>query len=102
MSDPDQFGSAAWDQRYAGSTVWSGSVNPQLPAETSSLQPGRALDVGCGEGADAVWLAERGWEVTGVDFSPVALEKAKTHASDAGIAARTRWWHGDVRTAETD
>jgi 2-polyprenyl-3-methyl-5-hydroxy-6-metoxy-1,4-benzoquinol methylase len=67
---------AFWDQRYhSSSTFWSGHVNPQLVAEVVDLSPGAALDVGCGEGADAIWLAEHGWRVTAVDLSTVALER---------------------------
>ena len=65
-----------WDERYRGrgSEVWSGRPNGVLLAEISGLVPGRALDVGCGEGADAIWLAQQGWQVTGVDISQVALD----------------------------
>ena len=69
-------------------TVWSGRPNPQLVAEVTGLPPGRALDVGSGEGADAVWLAERGWQVTAVDISTTALERAAAHAEAAGAGRR--------------
>jgi SAM-dependent methyltransferase len=90
---------AAWDERY-GSTdaLWSGNPNPQLVAEAADLDPGSALDVGCGEGADAIWLAERGWHVSAVDFSSVALERAAALAAQAGagIAERITWVHQDL------
>lgn len=71
---------AAWDERYSERhAVWSGNVNPWLEEVTAPLTPGRALDVGCGEGADTVWLATHGWTVTGVDISGVALARAQTH-----------------------
>jgi SAM-dependent methyltransferase len=60
--------------------VWSGRPNPQLVAEVADLPPGTALDAGCGEGADAVWLAERGWRVTAVDFAAAALARGAEHA----------------------
>jgi len=73
---------AEWDRRYAGSELlWSAKPNRFLVAEVSELAPGRALDLACGEGRNAVWLAERGWQVTGVDFSEVAIEKARRLAS---------------------
>lgn len=76
------FDETFWDERYSGSgAVWSGNPNPQLVAEAAGLAPGRALDVGCGEGADSLWLAERGWQVSAVDISNVALQKAAHHAS---------------------
>lgn len=65
-------------------TIWSGEPNAQLVAEAGRLPPGTVLDVGCGEGADAVWLAQHGWVVTAVDISDVALERARTHAASAG------------------
>jgi thioredoxin reductase/SAM-dependent methyltransferase len=90
----------AWEERYRTKpAVWSGRPNPQLVAEATGLIPGRALDVGCGEGADAVWLAERGWRVTAVDIAPTALQRAAAHAATAGaqIAARIEWTHADLR-----
>jgi SAM-dependent methyltransferase len=78
-----------WNERYAGSNqIWSGQPNQALVTEVSGLPPGRALDVGCGEGADAVWLAQRGWDVTGLDVSGVALDRARLHARDAGVLVR--------------
>jgi len=66
-----------WDQRYAGlETLWSGQPNAALVSEARALVPGRALDVGCGEGADALWLAAQGWDVTALDVSRVALDRA--------------------------
>ncbi len=68
----------AWDERYAAAgLVWSGTPNQLVATELADLRPGRALDVACGEGRNALWLAARGWQVTGVDFSRVALDKAR-------------------------
>ena len=70
--------SSAWDQRYKGrDLVWTSDASRFLVAEAESLAPARALDLACGEGRNAVWLAERGWRVTGVDFSEVGIEKAR-------------------------
>ena len=78
-----------WDTRYAEhDRIWSGNPNALLIREASDLEPGRALELGCGEGADAIWLAERGWHVTGVDISQIALDRAAEHASDATVADR--------------
>jgi SAM-dependent methyltransferase len=80
-----------WDARYAGSDqIWSGAPNGTLVLEASGLTPGTALDVGCGEGGDAVWLATRGWRVTGVDLSAVALERAGRAAQAAGVEVTLR------------
>jgi SAM-dependent methyltransferase len=92
-----------WDDRYsaaADAPVFSGHVNAQLAREAASLTPGRALDVGAGEGGDALWLASRGWEVTGLDFSPVALRRAADQAAAEGVGHRTTWHQADVRTWE--
>lgn len=81
-----------WESRYReGSRLWSGRPNALLEREATDLAPGRALDLGCGEGADAVWLASRGWRVTGVDISYTALERAAAHAAEAGVSERTTW-----------
>lgn len=81
----------AWNERYAGSDrVWSGKPNQRLVEQTADLEPGTALDVACGEGGDAIWLARQGWTVTAVDVSDVALERAATHAEDAGVSHRLR------------
>jgi SAM-dependent methyltransferase len=89
-----------WDERYSSAgRIWSGKPNAQLVAHVSDLPPGRALDAGCGEGADAIWLAGRGWSVTAVDVSVVALERGA--ASAAGLlgadgAARITWQQADL------
>ena len=96
---------AFWDERYRSSTsVWSGEPNPQLVAEISGLAPGRALDVGSGEGADAMWLAERGWRVLAVDISIVALERSAALAAAAGpaLAERIVWKQADILTWSPD
>jgi len=88
---PDDFAAqqSEWDERYAGAEqVWSGRANGALVALTGALPTGRALDVGCGEGADAVWLALRGWQVTACDVSEVALERAEAAAGAAGVEVR--------------
>ena len=92
------FGEAAWDTRYRShaSAIWSGDPNRVLVAETADLPPGRALDVGCGEGADALWLAERGWQVEGVDISTVALVRAAVEAARRDL--QVRWLHADLLT----
>ncbi|QTE30413.1 class I SAM-dependent methyltransferase [Pengzhenrongella sicca] len=89
---------AEWDRRYADrQQLWSGRPNGALVAEVAGLTPGRALDVGCGEGADAVWLARGGWDVTALEVSGVALERAAGHARDAGAAVR--WVHAGLAEA---
>ncbi len=89
---------AEWDKRYADrQQLWSGQPNGALVTEVASLTPGRVLDVGCGEGADAVWLARQGWDVTALEVSGVALERAAGHARDAGLTIR--WVHGALEEA---
>lgn len=78
-----------WNRRYAeAELVWSAGPNRFLVAETEALPPGRALDLACGEGRNALWLAERGWDVTAVDFSDVAVAKgrARNPAVDFQVA----------------
>ncbi|WP_344865198.1 class I SAM-dependent methyltransferase [Amycolatopsis ultiminotia] len=84
-----------WEDRYRGcEQVFSGAPNGVLAAEVAGLAPGEALDVGCGEGADARWLAHRGWRVTAVDLSRTALRRAATTGAD--VAARVAWAEGDL------
>jgi SAM-dependent methyltransferase len=91
-------GDAEWDELYAGAEpIWSGQPNGALVAEAEHLRPGRALDVGCGEGADAIWLAVRGWDVTALDVSLVALERARAAAMEAGV--RLTWLHAGLLDA---
>src|SRR5215469_2246843 len=95
-----RFGSAAqageWDARYSerDGARWSGRPNGRLVAEVAGLTPGRALDVGCGEGADAIWLARGGWTVTAIDISDVAVSRAREAAGLAG--ATVTWIRGDA------
>ncbi len=103
QAEADLFEPAGWEERYAGEgKVWSGNPNPQLVAEVSGLTPGTALDVGCGEGGDVIWLAQRGWQVTGADFATAGLARAARHADQAGVADRTDWLRVDARTFSAD
>lgn len=88
-----------WDARYAAAElVWSAEPNRWVAEQTAALPAGRALDLACGEGRNAIWLAGRGWEVTGVDFSEVAVQKAARLAADRGgrVTSRLRWVREDV------
>lgn len=86
-----------WDDRYGSRPqLFSGNPNGVLVTELTDLTPGQALDVGCGEGADALWLARRGWLVTAVDISQVALKRAA--ASCADVQDRVSWKRGDLTT----
>lgn len=96
-TDRPQWDAAFWDERYSSSDkVWSGHVNAVLEAEAASLEPGRALDVGCGEGGDALWLARQGWEVLGVDVSQVAVERATQRAATVGLSDRAAFAQRDL------
>lgn len=87
---------AHWDARYREheDAIWSGRPNGRLVEEVSGLVPGQALDVGCGEGADAIWLAQRGWAVTAIDVSEVAVSRAREAAERVG--ATVEWAVGDA------
>ena len=88
----------SWDDRYSGEEkIWSGNPNPQLVAEVTGLAAGTALDIGCGEGGDVIWLARQGWHVTGADFSANGLARAARHAEEAGVGDLTDWWQVDAR-----
>ena len=87
---------AEWDARYRerDGAMWSGRPNGRLVAEVAALTPGRAFDVGCGEGADAIWLAQRGWTVSAIDVSEVAICRAREASHPAG--ASIEWICGDA------
>jgi len=88
---------AFWDDRYSESDrIWSGKVNAALADVAAGLAPGRALDLGCGEGGDSIWLAERGWTVTGVDISDVALARAADAAAERRVTDRVHWVSADL------
>ena len=89
--------STAWDERYAATEqVWSRGPNQFVKAELAELPTGTALDLACGEGRNALWLASRGWDVTAVDFASVAVERGRRLARDLPVA----WVVGDVLTVE--
>lgn len=104
MTDPAEF----WEGNYRtkrgeNGRVWSGRVNAAVEREAAGLEPGRALEIGSGEGGDALWLAERGWTVTAVDISQTALAVGAAEAAARGVGDRIRWvqadlleWHPDA------
>lgn len=97
----EKFTQEFWNARYRSRNhLWSGKPNHHLVSQVSELGNGTALDVGSGEGADAIWLAERGWQVTALDVSTVALERGASHAAEAGddVARRINWLHEDLIT----
>ena len=78
-----------WEERYASvEQLWSGRPNDWLPELAANWSPGSALEIGCGEGADVLWLAERGWRVTGLDLSATAIGRLTRHAERLGVASR--------------
>jgi SAM-dependent methyltransferase len=84
-----------WNRRYAESELlWTAQPNRFLVAEADDLRPGRALDLACGEGRSAIWLAEQGWQATGIDFSEVALEKGRRLAQERGV--QVEFLHADL------
>ena len=90
-----------WERLYGAHPVWSGRVNPTLAAVAASWAPGRSLDLGCGEGGDVLWLAERGWDAAGIDLSPTAIARAREAAEGRGVAGehglgRARFAVGDL------
>lgn len=88
-----------WDRIWAGdraAAMGSGEPNPHLVREVGDLAPGTALEAGCGAGAEAIWLAERGWEVTGADIAAAALDRAAARAAEAGVAERAQWVQADL------
>ncbi|MFT4296170.1 MAG: class I SAM-dependent methyltransferase [Micropruina sp.] len=100
MSNPMPSAPEFWDGFYADHThAERGPVNRNLIAEVDGLEPGGALDLGCGEGADVLWLAERGWTVLGVDASATALDRARAHAERLGLAGRVTFAQHDLATS---
>ncbi|MFK0002276.1 SAM-dependent methyltransferase [Paenarthrobacter sp. NPDC090522] len=86
-----------WDGMYRERPkIWSGNPNPQLVLEVGNLEPGTALDLGCGEGGDAIWLAKQGWQVTAMDVSAVALDRGAAHAAENGQQDRITWQQQDL------
>ncbi|MET9260995.1 FAD-dependent oxidoreductase [Amycolatopsis sp. NPDC004079] len=91
------FDRQSWEERYRSrDEMWSGRPNDQLVTEASGLEPGHALDAGCGEGGDAIWLAQQGWRVTAVDFSTTAIERGRAQAAKLGVGERITWVAADV------
>jgi SAM-dependent methyltransferase len=86
-----------WDARYGGAAlVWGAEPNQFVAAELADAAPGRALDIACGEGRNAIWLAGRGWSALGVDFSATAIGRARQLAEQAGVGGRTEFLVSDV------
>ncbi|MEC3981818.1 class I SAM-dependent methyltransferase [Amycolatopsis sp. H20-H5] len=85
-----------WDTFYDDRDSAAGKPNALLVREVASLTPGTALDLGCAEGADALWLAELGWQVTAADVSATALRRAETHAAAKGLTGRIDWQRHDL------
>ena len=78
-----------WEERYASvERLWSGRPNDWLPELATDWEPGTALEIGCGEGADVLWLAERGWQVVGLDLSATAIGRLTGQAERLGVASR--------------
>lgn len=88
-----------WDERYAASDrVWSSGPNREVAAIVGDWPPGRALDLGAGEGRHALWLAERGWQVTAVDFSAVGIDRGREEGRSRGV--EVEWVVADVTAWE--
>lgn len=99
LTDPAEF----WEARYLtrqgeSGSAWSGKVNAAVESEVAELEPGTALELGSGEGGDALWLAARGWQVTAVDISANALALAAGKAAERGLADRIEWVQADLAT----
>lgn len=99
------FDNEYWDQIWQGdraSAMGSSQPNPHLVREVGDLAPGTALEAGCGAGAEAIWLAARGWQVTGADIAAAALDRAAERADDAGVAERVTWVQADLSAWDPD
>jgi SAM-dependent methyltransferase len=92
-----------WDARYAATDlVWSATPNQFVAEELAALPPGRAVDLACGEGRNAIWLAARGWDVTAVDYSQVALDKGRRLAEAHELTGRVAWERADATAWAAD
>ncbi|MDF1489995.1 FAD-dependent oxidoreductase [Tessaracoccus caeni] len=92
-----------WEARYGErDQVWSGKVNAVLAGIASDLEPGRALDLGCGEGGDVIWLAEQGWKAVGIDISPTATSRGEAAAKERGLDDRATFFAQDLADADLD
>lgn len=101
------FDDAYWDQMWQGDraeSMGTSQPNPHLVEQVSDLTPGTALDAGCGAGAEAIWLAARGWQVTAADIAVAALDRAAARADTGGVAGSVQWvladlsvWNPDTR-----
>ena len=106
MTGDDELDRASWDRRWTQVSrehpdkLAKRRASAHLLTETAHLHPGRALDAGCGHGAEALWLASRGWRVTAVDYSVAALAIARSRAAAVGAdaAGRIEWTEGDLTT----
>lgn len=88
-----------WDERYsAAERVWSAEPNDHVAQIVAPFGPGTAVDLGAGEGRHAIWLAERGWQVTAVDFSEVGIDRGRREAAERSIHERITWVPADVTT----
>ena len=87
-----------WNEHYTAAPIWSGQPNEALVAQVAGSAPGRAVDVGCGEGADAVWLASQGWRVTAIDVADSALNRARAAAEVAGV--QVTWQRAGLLSAD--
>jgi SAM-dependent methyltransferase len=99
------FDNEYWDQIWTGdraADMGSSEPSPHLVREVGDLAPGTALEAGCGAGAEAIWLAGRGWRVTAADIAPAALDRAAERAAEAGVTERVRWVQTDLSTWDPD
>ncbi|GAD83496.1 methyltransferase domain-containing protein [Nocardia asteroides NBRC 15531] len=96
MTETAQTAEEFWEGFYAErDQIWTGNANKTLVREVTGMSPGTALDLGCGEGGDAIWLAAQGWRVTAVDVSATAMERGARHAADAGV--QVTWERHDLQ-----
>lgn len=103
MPEPMSEARRSWEEHYGErERVWSGRVNTRLAELAEAMTPGRALDLGCGEGADALWLADRGWQVTAVDISQTALDRAASEADTRNVADKIDFQHHDLTESFPD